>query len=1103
MKKNYQNWFRNVGLLALLAIMNLAAFAQDRQVTGNVKDGSGEGIPGVNIVLKGTLTGTTTDALGAYALNVNSPSSVLTFSAIGFQATEVTVGSKSVIDLTMEDDVSQLSEVIVTGYTTDNRRETAGAVATVKAKDLTQVPSGNVEQQLAGRIAGVTVITNGQPGTNSQIRVRGFGAFGGNEPLYVVDGVPVGDTRFLNPDDIESTTVLKDAAAASIYGARAANGVIVYTTKKGSKGAKKLSVTYDGLFGATDPGTPFKSLSPQDYADWTFRAARNDAFQNKTEPKYDHPQFGPGPEPQLPDYILVGDKAGVIGQVDLAAEKAKYNVDARAGGIYQVVKANKEGTNWYDAITRTAPLMRHSLGFSGGGENSRYYLNFSAQNQGGILIHNDFKRYTFRANTEFNVLKNLRIGENLQFTYLQVLGQSGGNNGAQVASGENDINHAYRMPTIIPIYDEFGGYAGTAAKGFNNPRNPVAQRDGAANNRGFGGSGFGNIYVEFDPIPGLTLRSSLGGSAGSNYSWGYGRRQYENSENNSAFSYNEGGGFNMAWVLTNTASYKQRFGKHNMDFLVGQEALNTGSGRSINGNGQNPFSQDLDYVNLNTVNASGRTVGSGYGKGVNFYSLFGRVNYIYNDKYIVTGVLRRDGSSRFGSNNRYGVFPAGSVAWRLSSENFMKSISWITDLKIRGGYGVMGNSNNVDPNNQFSLYGASVGNSSYDINGTNSSVQEGFYRTRIGNPNAKWETSVTTNIGLDGTLFNGRLDVVLDFWQKDTRDLLYQVPVPATLGYYANAPSVNTASMSNKGIDLQIITRGRVKGDLTYELNVTAGLLHNEITKLAGEQKYLTTVNPDFRGIQPIRNQLGRSISSFYGYDVVGLFQTQDEIDNAPTQSGVTTTKAAADINANDPKANAVAKGVGRFRYRDVNNDGQITSDDRTYLGSPVPKFSGGLALTLKYKNFDLNVYANGTAGNKIFNQSKWFTDFFPSFQGSSKSERIKDSWTPENTGATIPIYESASNFSTNTQSSSYYVEDGSYIRIQNLSIGYTLPASILSRIGMQRLRVFASTNNLLTLTKYSGLDPSVGGNADTNFGIDVGNYPITRSWNLGVNLGF
>ncbi len=1082
MRKDYVIWFRYAFLFAILASMNLTALAQDRRVTGTVKDGSGQGIPGVNVVLKGTVTGTTTDASGNYAINVNSPSSSLAYSAIGFKAVDLVVGTRSVIDVVLEDDVSQLSEVIVTGYSIDNRRETSGAVSTVKPKDLAMVPSGNVEQQLAGRVAGVTVVTNGQPGTSSQVRVRGFGSFGGNEPLYVVDGVPVGSTDFLNPDDIESTTVLKDAAAASIYGARAASGVIVYTTKKGNKSARKLNITYDGLFGATNPGTPFESLSPQQYAESIWLASRNDGFQKNEAPVFGHPQFGSGPTPVIPDYINVGGTPGVTGSVNLEAERAKYNVDPRAGSIYQVVRANKAGTNWYDAITRTAPMMRHSLGFSGGGENSRFYIGFGAQNQAGILLYNNFKRYTFRANSEFNLLKNLRFGENLQFTYRQVLGQSGGAGGVGVADDENDINLAYRMPTIIPIYDEFGGYAGTAAKGFNNPRNPVANRDGAANNRGFAGIGFGNIYLEFDPIPGLTLRSSLGGNYASFYNWNYSRLQYENSENNSAFGYSEGGGFNFGWVLTNTANYKKRFGKHNVDVLVGQEALNTGTGRNINGNGQNPFSTDPDYVNLNTVNATGRIVGSNYFKGVNFYSLFSRVNYIYDDKYILTGVVRRDGSSRFGINNRFGVFPAVSAAWRISSENFMKSIPWITDLKIRGGYGLMGNSNNVDPNNQYSLFGASIGNSSYDINGSNSSAAEGYFRTRIGNPNAKWESSVTTNIGFDGTFLNGRLDVILDLWRKDTRDLLFQVPVTATLGPYASPPAVNTAKMLNQGIDIQVITRGKIGGELDYELNLTGGFIKNEIVSLAGDLQYLTTVNPGYRGITPIRNQLGRSISSFYGYDVVGLFQSAEEVRNAPAQDGAA---------------------PGRFRYRDINGDGRITPDDRTYLGSPVPNFSGGLTFTLKYKNFDLNLFANGTVGNEIFNVSRWFTDFYPSFQYSSKAARVLNSWTPQNTGATIPIFESASNFSTNTQASSYYVEDGSYLRLQNLSIGYTLPANLLSRLRLQRLRVFASTNNLLTLTKYEGLDPSVGGDADTNFGIDVGNYPITRSFNVGINLGF
>ena len=1079
MTNTYHALFQRVVLSAIFCLSAIVAFSQ-RTVTGKVSNAGQETLPGVTVLLKGTVTGTITDLDGTFSLSVPNTGGSLVFSSVGFRTVEMALDGQSTFNVVLQEDVSALKEVIVTGYTVDSRRESTGAVSTVSSKALNVVPSGNVEQQLAGRVSGVTVITNGQPGTSSQIRVRGFGAFGGNEPLYIVDGVPVGSTDFLNPADIESTTVLKDAASASIYGARAANGVIVYTTKKGSKGARKLSVTYDGLYGVTDPGKGLPLLNPTDFATWTWNALKNDAAAAGTTPTFNHPQFGTGSSPVVPDYINVGGKPGVVGTVDLNAEKAKYNIDPTAGSIYQVVKANKEGTDWYKAITRTAPLTRHSLGFSGGGENSRFYIGMSAQNQAGILKNNDFTRYTFRANSEFNLTKHLRIGENIQLTYRQVLGQSGANGGQGIAADENDILSAFRMPSIIPVYDEFGGYAGTAAKGFNNPRNPVASRDGQKNDRNFNFNGFGNLYAEYDLLPGLTARSSLGGQYNNYYYKFYSRLQYENSENNSAFGFGEGAGYAFSWTLTNTLNYKKKFGVHDIDVLGGQEALNTGVGRSIDGSGLNPFSTDPNFITVTNTNS--RQVNSNLFKGVNFASYFGRLKYTFNDKYIVTALVRRDGSSRFGENSRYGVFPAFSAAWRLSSESFMKNITWIDDIKIRGGYGIMGNSNNVDPNNQYSLYGGSVGASSYDINGTNSSAQTGFYRTRIGNPNAKWETSVTKNIGFDGTFFEGKLDVIVDVWQKDTRDLLFQVPIPATNGPNAAAPSVNIGKMQNKGVDIQVITRGKIAGDLKYELNVTAGFLNNQISYLAPGLTYLTTVNPGFRGINPIRNQLGYSISSFYGYKVQGLFQSKEEVAGAAKQDGA---------------------GVGRFRYVDINGDGKIDASDRTYLGSPVPKFSGGLGLTLTYKNFDLVTYANFVTGNKIFNQSRWFTDFAGSFQGAAKGERVKNSWTPTNTGATTPIFENASNFSTNTQSNSYYVESGAYMRLQNITIGYTLPASVLAKLKITRLRVYASTNNVLTITKYTGLDPAVGGNADTNFGIDVGNYPITRSFNFGVNVGF
>jgi TonB-dependent starch-binding outer membrane protein SusC len=1080
MKQNYSTQIRGLFMSAFILLTTMVGYAQ-KSITGKVSDAKGESIPGASVQLKGTKTGTITDVNGDFKLQVANTGTIV-ISSIGYKPEEIALSGQSTYNVTLQDDASSLEEVVVTGYTVDRRRESTGAIATVKTKDLTRTPSGNVEQQLQGRVAGLTVITNGQPGSSSQIRIRGFGGFIGNEPLYIVDGMPVNNTDFLNPDDIESTTVLKDASAASIYGARAANGVIVYTTKKGTKGAKKLSVTYDGMAGVTDPGTGQDMMNPSDFANWTFKALYNSgAVANDLKLGPNHPQFGNGSTPVIPDYINVGGAAGVTGSVDLEAAKLKYNIDPSAGSIYQVVKANKEGTDWYGAITRRAPIQRHSLGFSGGGENSRFYIGMSVQDQKGILMSNSFKRYALRANSEFNVTKNIRIGQNFQVTYRQVLGQTGGAGGNGIAADENDILQAFRMPSIIPLKDEFGGYASTAAKGFNNPRSPLANQEGLLANRNFNGSGTGNVYLEIDPLPGLTLRSSLGGNYNNGYGWAYSRWQYENSENNSAYGYSEFSGYSLAWTLTNTAAYKKAFGKHNVELLVGQEALNTGAGRSINANGLNPFSTDPNYVTITTL-GSRNPPNSNLSKGITFASYFGRAIYNLADKYIVTGVIRQDGSSRFGINNRYGIFPAVSAAWRVSAEPFMKNLPWVQDLKIRGGYGTMGNSNPVDPSNQYSLYATSTSNSGYDITGSNGSVVAGFYRSRIGNPDAKWETNITKNLGIEGSFLKGKLDVIVDLWRRDTKDLLFRLPITAVAGFQAEAPAVNIGNMLNKGIDIQVINRGKINNDLSYDLNITGSFLKNEIIKIADGINYIPNADASLRGIAPIRNQLGYSLSSFYGFNVLGIFQNKAEVDAAPAQDG---------------------KGVGRFRYQDINGDGKIDPNDRTFLGSPVPKFTGGLNFGINYKSFDVSAYVYTSIGNKIFNMSKWYTDFYPSFSGAAISERVKNSWSPTNTTATTPIFENVSNFSTNTQANSFYVEDGSYVRLQNVALGYSFPKAMTDKIKVGKVRLYGSINNLATFTKYQGLDPQVGGNADTNFGIDVGNYPMTRSVTVGLNLGF
>ena len=1077
MKNNFYQSLRSFLLLAIVMLGSFSSFAQDRKVTGKVSGTDSQGIPGVSILVKGTNTGATTDVNGAFSVTVKSGSAVLNISAVGYKSQSVTVGSQSSINVTLAEDNSQLDEVIVTGYSVTNKKESTAAASIVKAKDLQIAPSGNVEQQLQGRVAGVTLITNGQPGTASIIRVRGFGAFGGNEPLYVVDGVPVGTTDFLSPDDIESTTVLKDAAAASIYGARAANGVIVYTTKRGSRN-KGLTVTYDGLYGGTDPnvGGVAKMLTPQEQADWTHVAYRNNAAANGTAAAYTHPQYGTSAQATLPTYLHFNGANGV-NSGDLAAAQAAYAANPLTTFV---IKTNKAGTNWYDEITRFGSTMRHSLGIQGGTDRGRFYLGLSGQEQQGILIENDFKRYSARFNSEFDLGKKVRIGENLQFTYRSVRGQAGGNNGLGVAGDESVILSAYRMPTAIPVYDEFGSFASTKAAGFNNPRNPVRQimRNNSKDNN-YNASAFGNVYVEYEPIKDLIIKSSIGGQ----YS-GYGYKDYNfkylgDSEPEASDSFYEGSGYNFAYVFTNTASYKTKWRKHGLNALIGMEALNTGAGRQMSGSGINPFSMDTDFVTLSSVQSP--VVNSNLYSGVNFYSLFSKLDYNFNEKYYLTGVIRRDGSSRFGPENRYGIFPAVSAAWRVTSEEFMKDLPAISDLKIRGGWGLMGNSNNVDPANQFSLYAANRGNSFYPIDGQSSGANEGYFRSRIGNPAAKWETSETMNIGFDATLYNGKWEIVLDVWRKDTRDLLFNVPLPAVVGPSASAPSVNVAKMRNQGIDFQIINRGNLTSDLKYELTFNNSFLKNEIVAFAPGITNLT--GGAFRGITPVRMEVGRSLSSFYGYQVIGYFNSAAEVASSPAQDG---------------------KGVGRFRYADINGDGKITTDDRTFLGSPVPTYTGGINVGLTYKDFEFATYLYASAGNKIWNQSKWFTDFFGTFEGSGKGERAKQSWTPElGNSAAAPIWESASNLSTSAGANSWYVEDGDYLRIQNISLGYNIPKAYTSKLGIKRAKFTLSANNILTLTKYKGLDPGVGGAADTGFGIDVGNYPVTRSFNASINLTF
>ncbi|MDC6389808.1 TonB-dependent receptor [Maribacter sp. PR1] len=1047
-------------------------------VTGTVTDEAGTPLPGANVLEKGTTNGTQTDFDGNFTLNVES-GAVLVFSYIGFQRQEVAVGGQSTVNVTLLEDAAALDEVVVTGYQVQSKRETTAAVSIVKAEDLAAVPSGNIEQQLQGRVAGVTVLTNGQPGTTSQIRVRGFNSFGNNAPLYVVDGVPTRNVDFINPDDVQTATVLKDAAAASIYGARAANGVIVYTTKQGSRSKRKTRMTLNLNSGVVDPnvaGAP-QQLNPLEMARYTHIAYENNAAVNGTAVQYTHPQYGSNPTPTIPDYLHANGANGVsASEVDLAAVRAAYEADPE--NVF-LIRPNLQGTNWYKEITRIAPQSRLSIGFDGGNENGRFYMGVSAQNQDGIVLSQKFSRYAARFNSEWDVTPWMSIGENFQATYRSAVGIAGGAGGVEAADDETEVLSAFRMPTILPVYDDFGSFASTKAAGFNNPRNPVRRlKLNNGDDKSYNIGGFGNIYMLLKPFEGLTLRSSLGGTYNNYHYVDYNFRYLGDSEPEASNFFGEGSGYSFAWTFTNTFSYEKLFGKHKITAFGGIEALNTGRGRNISGSGINPFSTDLDFQSLSVVQSP--VVNSNQFKGSNYFSYFGKLDYNFDEKYYLTGVLRRDGSSRFGENARYGTFPAVSAAWRIISEPFMQNQNFISDLKIRGGWGQMGSDSNVAPNNQFSLFASDRANTFYPIDGQNSGANEGFAASRIGNPDAQWETSETTNIGFDLSLFDNKLEFILDWWKKDTKDLLYQVPLPGVTGNYAASPSVNIGGMSNSGVDFQIIGRGNITEDLSFTISSTNSFLKNEITALApGIESFGDNIA--FRGIAPIRNSVGEPISTFFGYQQIGYFNSQAEVDNSPTQ----------------PDA-----AVGRFKYADINGDGAITPEDRTVIGNAVPDYTGGLDLLFRYKNIEFQTYWYGSVGNEIFNQSKWFTDFFGTFEGSAKGAAAFNSWTPElgnNAGA--PIWESASNLSTSGAANSWYVEDGSYLRLVQLRLGYNFDTDLVEKLGLSKFSIGLNANNIWTITKYSGLDPQVAG-PDTNFGVDIGNFPVTPSYAITLEIG-
>ena len=1044
-------------------------FAQDRKVTGKITDTeNGSGIPGVTVLVKGSATGSNSDGNGNYSISVPS-NATLVFSFVGYTTQEVAVGNRTSINIGMGADARALQEVVVTGYAAQNRRDITGAVAVVDVKEMKKIPASNIADQLQGRIAGVQVSSSGDPGSAAFVRIRGIGSINQNEPLYIIDGVPVqneSNLNFLNPNDVESIQVLKDAASASIYGSRAANGVIVITTKKGKAGASKIEVTM--FTGIQTPGKGYNMANPDELLliNQGLSAGAGVPFESKHF-------INSGGKWSLPDFtVRSGDFRGGVVAGDPKADPNKYflNSDptADANANYLIQGVNKAGTDWFKEVFQPAPVTNVQINASGGSERGNYFFSTNYYKQNGIMIKNNFTRYQARINSVFNVKKAIRIGEEMSIAYQSTIAGMGNPNEGSA------LKNSYSMIPFAPVYDLGGYWAGAP---YGNSGNPVAQQNRSAESTGYSLRMTGGIYAEVDILKNLTARTKFGLDFGTGQGRGYGYRNFESNEINSSNGMSRNMYSNRNWVWSNTLNYRLELGDHKITALVGTEARrNTYDGFNANGNGLT-FGDDPNYRILTNTNSKTWNLGEYRGQNT-ISSIFGQVNYNYQDKYLVSGTVRRDGVSRF-INNPYGVFPAGSIGWRISKEEFMKTVSAINDLKLRVSYGKVGN-NEIGDYAGFSNFGQDLSNTAYPIQGSATAVTPGFTQTSQGNPDLKWETTKMLNIGLDARILN-MFDLTVEWYDRKTSDILFAVPPPSTAGNIGSKPQ-NIGDMRNVGMDFSLGYRGKALNNaLNFGVTFNAGTYKNEMVRIDANSNTFIASSGGRVG-NATRTLVGYPISQFWGYVSDGIIQKGD----------ATYLKDMGDAK------------VGRMKFRDINGDGKIDDQDEGIIGSPIPKLNYGINLTANYKNFDFTFYVQGVYGNQIFNYLRYYTDF-PAFQANYTKNMLYEA------GKTYPALDRNDSYS--AQRSTFYVENGSYFRGKNLTLGYTLPTSITSKIGVDRVRLYIQGQNLFTFTKYTGLDPDVtisnlqeGYNSDKrdlSMGVDYGRYPISRQVYIGLNVEF
>lgn len=1020
--------------------ISTTVFAQSNEITGKVKEESGIPLPGATLMIKGTQRATVTDFDGNFSIQA-SPGETLQISYIGYDTKEVTIGSSNVLEIQLTADTQSLDEVVVVGYGTQKKSVVTGAISSIKGEDLEDLPITRVEQSLQGRTSGITIAANsGQPGSSSTVRVRGITTFGNNNPLWVIDGVVVdaGGIGYLNQSDIKSIEVLKDAASQAIYGARAAAGVILVTTKTGKSG--KLTVNYNGYTGLSAPAQKLDLLNARQYA-----TLINEAYIN-------------------------------------------------GGGtsVFPNPESLGSGTDWQDVIfNNSAQRNGQEISLSGGNEVSNFYASFGFLEQEGIVLSDisKYKRNSIRLNSTHKISKVITFGQTAGYSREKNIGIGNTNSefGGPLSSAINldpttpliqtdpdKLNSTpYTNPAIIRAPNGFP--YGVSSMVGQEMSNPLAYQQTRSGNYGWSDNFVANAYVQLEPIEGLKFKSTLGGKlsywGGESFTPVY----YLNASNNTSqnnISRNTHKGF--GWNIENTLSYDKEVGKHHFNLLFGQgtyvDNINSGETVTYFDIPTNNYKEaSFNYsVPKDQIDASAYT-----NPDHRVTSLFSRLNYNFDEKYIFTGIIRRDGSSRFGANNKFGVFPSFSMGWVLTKEDFWKESKIINVLKFRGGYGVTGS----DAIGDF-RYLSTIGDGRNYTIGTSGSVTIGNSPNAPSNPDLKWEETTQTNIGFEARLFQN-FSLVFDIYNKTTKGILQDVRIPGYVGATGN-PVGNVADMENKGIDIEL-GYNKTFGEFSLSANANLSYLENEVIYLGNDIEYLSGGQTIQSSTYPItRTAVGQPYNSFFGFVTDGIFQNQQEIANYTNAEG------------SPIQPDAVP---GDFKWKDRDGDGSITEEDRDFIGSSIPKYTYGFTLNLNYKNFDMMVFAQGAAGNKIFQGLRRLD-----IQNANYQTTALNRWVNEGSSNSFPRLTTNDTNKNFSNPSDFYLEDGDYLRIKTIQFGYSLPDEIISKIGLQRLRLYITGENLFTFTDYTGYDPEIGGGV---FGIDRGFYPQATTGMLGINLQF